>query len=255
MRRLQQKFAACEATKRLCANRTKSSEGHVSSDPDPLQIATLVAESLQWPDSKILRTHRQRAERFMQQWMGLVRGKILNGTNHMQQAISCILDKVHPESLRRIVNVAARSGKLRDSDPELYRQWHGKSGWYCEAAMALVVDAANSLDKAEMGQHERARGAYDAVHLLRHHQWGDSMTAMRETRYTGNGTANAQYHATTTAFMPTMDNPSSDLSDEEILEMDNAEGSDAFPAQIIIDMIDNMLSTRCLLYTSPSPRD
>ena len=112
--------------------------------------------------------------------------------------------------------------------------------------LLMQYDAESSLDKSEMGQNKRVWGACDTVHLLRHHQWGDNMTATRETRYTENmnGTANVQYHATTKAFIPTADNPSSDLSDEEILEMDNAGDSDTFPAQIIIDMIDSMLSTR-----------
>ena len=158
MRRLQQKFAACEATKRLCTSRASSTTGHSSNDPDPLQIAAVVAGSLQWPNSKELRTHQERATQFMQRWMGLVRGKILNGTNHMQQAISCILEKLQPRSLRRIVRAAARSGKLQGSDPGLHRQWQGKSGWYCEAAMALVIDAAGILDKHEAMQDKHVRG-------------------------------------------------------------------------------------------------
>ena len=80
------------------------------------------------------------------------------------------------------------------------------------------------------------------------HQQRQSLTpdqTRSNRRHVGINQTHSQQHldqvfATTTFFEPS----DSDLSDEDIFNMDYTSGEDAFPVKILVNMVDNMVSNK-----------
>ena len=148
----------------------------------------------------------------------------------MQAAIRRVIGKLQPAQLRHMTKDAAESGYLRHGNPDKREQWLGKALWYSNAATHLVMDAAETYDRLLHNKNQ---------HRLQREQQRPHMSTARETRFHSEN--DGQVHATTKVFVSA---PTSNLSDDEIFDMDNDSDDEAFPTQVLLDMIDNMITEK-----------
>ena len=128
-----------------------------------------------------------------------------------------------------MVFAAIRTGHLENGNPAKRRHWLGRAVWFGEAAVQLVTDAAETYDRRIRLQNQQRQQREHNQH----------MRVKTETRY--HGGHKEQVHATATVFEPT---PTSNVSDDEIFDMDYESDEEAFPVQVLLNMVDSMLTSK-----------
>ena len=219
--RLQSKFNACNVAKKLYEGPTKRTP------LDPARLTAKMINELQWPSDLQHGSHEEKAYDLMQQWQILIKDHVVDGTGHMRAAIMTVIGKLQPKQLQHMVIEAADTGKLRGGNAKKREHWAGRALWYSDAAVHLVTDAAETYDRLLVSKNQQ-----------RSHERSPHMNVVKETRY--HSEHNGQVHATTTAFEPTPGG----ISDDDIFDMDHESDDDAFPAQVLLDMVNSMVTSK-----------
>ena len=162
--------------------------------------------------------------------------QIPDGTSHMQCAILRIIENIQPEQLKNTVRYAAQTGILTDGNPAKRELWERKALWYRSAAQHLVLDAAETYDRI-LNDQERKRQQQE-IRFQRHNA-SNQMHKTKETRF--HGVHNGQLHATASVLDQSS---SSDLSEDDMFDMDHTVEEEAFPTRVLVKMIDSMLTSK-----------
>ena len=226
LQQLQQKYMACKRTTEIY-NEPPPKPEPKPQPPTPAQVVARITAKLKWPDDKHHSSHEGKAMEMMGQWKELIKGQVVEGTSHMKMAIMRITEKIEPQQLRDMIREAANTGQLKNCNEAKRMRWLGRALWFSEYAVELAADAAETYDRmlqAKDQHRQHTTGHMNATHEMRYkEQHGE------------------QFHARATVFEPDQERS---LSDDDVFDMDYESDDEAFPAQVLLDAIEHMVTDK-----------
>ena len=223
-------------------NERSKRKQNVQRPPTAQELIRRAAINTTWPTGS--GTNEQKTTQFMHEWQQQI-DWIKDDTPTMAMAIEAAAGQIGPHQLRANFRHALRTNYLEHADSHKQRQWEHRCRHNLGAASLLLKEAAQIIDMHERWAAQKAqRGigtapnhhtnsdniVWNAYHREKQHQRQSIMTHKESRRYNTRGHG-VQVNAVTHAFLP-----ESNLSADEVANMDSSSEEDAYPAQTMWEM-------------------